>query len=89
MYRYEWRFILKNGPLQQTLLRNNKLVDVMKYWHDILTPVTHNRGSKTNDAIFVSAETANVESAGWLRFREGIGDHQIAFIYIVTEKLIG
>ena len=77
-----------NGPLQQTLLRNNKLIDVMKYRHDIPTPATHNRGSKTIDAIFVSAPLADVESASWLRLGKGIGDHRIAFIDIATEKII-
>ena len=52
------------------------------------SPPTHNRGSKTIDAIYVSETLTDIDSAGWLQFREGIGDHCIAFIDIKIEKLI-
>ena len=78
-----------NGPLQQTILRNNNLVDVMKHRHDTPTPPTHNRGSKTIDAIYMSPEMAAVENACWLRFGEGIGDHQIAYVDIPIHDIIG
>ena len=77
-----------NGPIQQTLLCNNGLVDALKYKHGCDTPATHNRGSRTIDAIFVSAPILELESTGWLRFGEGIGDHRIAYLDIKLEHLI-
>ena len=78
-----------NGPLQQTLIRNNKLVNVIKYQHNIPTPATHNWCSKTINAIFISDTIVDVENAGWLWFGKGIGDHRIAFIDVPNSSLIG
>ena len=78
----------KNGPIQQTLLHHNNLTDVLKHHHTILSPATHNRGSKTIDAIYTSQSLLAVDNAGWLRFGEGIGDHRIAYINIDLALLI-
>ena len=53
-----------------------------------MTPATHNRGSKTIDAIYTSASLLDIENAGWLSFDEGIGDHRIAYADIQLEHLI-
>ena len=77
-----------NGPIQQTLLHNNNLINVLKYRHHISTPATHNRGTKTIDAIFVSPKLADCDFSGWLKFGQGISDHCIAFLDINLTKLI-
>ena len=77
-----------NGPIQQMLLHNNNLINVLKYCHHIPTLATHNRGTKTIDPIFVSPKLADCDSAGWLQFGQGIGDHRIAFLDINLTKLI-
>ena len=44
-----------NGPLYQTLLHENNLIDTLKYRHEGLnSPTTHNRGTKPIDAIMIS-----------------------------------
>ena len=79
----------ENGPLQQTLLHHNELTDVLKHHHhNIPSPATHNRGSKTIDAIYVSQHLLAVDNAGWLRFGDGVGDHRIAYIDIDIALLI-
>ena len=61
----------------------------MKYHHAMPTPPTHNRGSKTIDDIFVTDNLTDVNNTGWLRFGEGIGNHQIAYMDIQVQDLIG
>ena len=78
----------KNGLIQQTLIHTNNLTDVLKHHHNIPSPATHNRGSKTIDAIYASQSLLAVDNAGWLRFGEGVGDHQIVYIDIDLALLI-
>ena len=77
-----------NGPIQQTLLHTNELTNVLTYRHNFPTPATHDRGTKTIDAIYVSTSLHDCNATGWLSFGHRIRDHRPAFVDIQLSKLI-
>ena len=79
--------VKKKGPIQQTLIHNNNLVNVLKHKHRFPTPATHNRGTKTINAIFVSPSLLDREATRWLQFKHSISNHSVASLDIKLEQL--
>ena len=77
-----------NGPLYQTLIHENNLIDALKSKHKQPSPPIFENGSKTIDAIFISSQLNSIHRAGWLGFGQGVGDHRIAYIDIDATCLI-
>ena len=79
-----------DGPLYQTLLNKNHLVNVHTAKHpNIPLPATYDGGSRPIDAILVSHSLVEQVKTGWIAFGKGIGDHRIGFLDVNINTFIG
>ena len=82
----------KNGELQRLLVGDKcGLIDPIRTKHPHTAPphTYHRNHSYPIDSVFVSPRLRHIESGGWLRFGEGIGDHRAIFIDIPSQLLLG